>query len=408
MESNLSVTTWTDCSATPPAFLFLPQDAKLTQEYNACWLVTSIFGVYASTVTTARNEFSMAYDAKTLVKRISDLRDMSISDRQIRELYGLKDVSYWTLANARKQLRGLKHFEECVQPYCYRPFDFRFVFYHGAVCERLRSEVMQHMRRTNIALLTHRPQSPSDFTYIYCTNMIGDQCVAANKTGGGGNSFQFPLFLLPPEKVAQRNLHAEAGSRLNITAGFLKALADKLGLLPSAAFGLPNGLTPEDVFQYSYALFHSPSYRRRYRELLKIDFPRLPLTSSRDLLCTLSAIGSELVALHLLESAKLDKAISTYAGPANPEVEMVSWSKNSVWVDKAQTTGFKGVREEVWNFHIGGYQVCEKWLKDRKGRTLSKDDIAHYQKIVVALSETIRLMEKIDEVIDKHGGWPLK
>ena len=77
-----------------------------------------------------------------------------------------------------------------------------------------------------------------------------------------------------------------------------------------------------------------------------------------------------------------------------------------MWVDKAQTIGFKGVREDVWNFHIGGYQVCEKWLKDRKGRTLSKDDIAHYQKIVVALAETIRLMKEIDEVIEQHGGWP--
>ncbi len=350
----------------------------------------------------------MAYDAKTMVKRISDLRDMSISDQQIRELYGLKDVSYWTLANARKQLRGLKHFEEFVQPYCYRPFDFRFVFYHGAVCERLRSEVMQHMKRTNIALLTHRPQSPSEFTYIYCTNMIGDQCVAANKSGGGGNSFQFPLFLFPPEQMAQRDLHAEADRRLNITPAFLKALGDKLGLLPSTPFGLPNGCTPEDVFQYSYAVFHSPSYRRRYVELLKLDFPRLPLTSSRDLFRTLSRIGSELVALHLLESPKLDKAIATYTGPASPEVEKTSYAGDTVWLDKAQTRGFCGVPETVWNFQIGGYQVCEKWLKDRKGRTLSRDDIAHYQKIIVALSETIRRMEEIDELIDKHGGWPLK
>jgi hypothetical protein len=89
-----------------------------------------------------------------------------------------------------------------------------------------------------------------------------------------------------------------------------------------------------------------------------------------------------------------------------PIVEKISWSRDTVWVDKAQTTGFQGVREDVWNFHIGGYQVCEKWLKDRKGRILTKDDLAHYQKIVVALSETIRLMAEIDTVIEHHGGWP--
>jgi hypothetical protein len=88
------------------------------------------------------------------------------------------------------------------------------------------------------------------------------------------------------------------------------------------------------------------------------------------------------------------------------EVEKVSWSNDTVWIDKAKTTGFRSVPESVWNFHVGGYQVCEKWLKDRKGRTLSKEDIAHYHKIIVALSETIRLMAEIDRVIDQHGGWP--
>jgi hypothetical protein len=98
--------------------------------------------------------------------------------------------------------------------------------------------------------------------------------------------------------------------------------------------------------------------------------------------------------------------IGEFTGGRNPEVEKVSWSKNTVWINKPQTTGFNGVREDVWNFHIGGYQVCEKWLKDRKGRKLSKNDIAHYQKIEVALAETIRLMREIDEAIEQHGGWP--
>ena len=112
------------------------------------------------------------------------------------------------------------------------------------------------------------------------------------------------------------------------------------------------------------------------------------------------------MALHLMESAILNMPITTYNGPRNPAVESVSYANGTVWLDKKQKVGFAGVPEAVWNFHIGGYQVCEKWLKDRKGRTLTKDDIAHYQKIVVALSETIRLMNEIDETIEKHGGWP--
>ena len=119
-------------------------------------------------------------------------------------------------------------------------------------------------------------------------------------------------------------------------------------------------------------MFHSPGYRSRYAEFLKIDFPRLPLTGNLELFRALARLGGELVALHLLESPTLDHPITEFIGSRNPEVEKPSWSQDTVWVDKRQTTGFKGVPEDVWNFHIGGYQVCEKWLKDRKGRTLSR------------------------------------
>jgi predicted helicase len=162
----------------------------------------------------------------------------------------------------------------------------------------------------------------------------------------------------------------------------------------------------EDALHYIYAVVHSPRYRARYANFLKIEFPRIPSPPFLNLTRRLCRLGGELVALHLLESPKVNRFITEFSGSRAPGVEKVSWSGDTVWLDKAQTTGFKGVPEEVWNFHIGGYQVCEKWLKDRKGRRLSKDDIAHYQKIVVSLSETIRLMKEIDEVIEEHGGWP--
>src|ERR1017187_5638013 len=107
-----------------------------------------------------------------------------------------------------------------------------------------------------------------------------------------------------------------------------------------------------------------------------------------------------------MESPKLNTPITEFIGGKNPEVEKISYSDNTVWIDKAKTVGFGGVSEAVWNFHIGGFQGGDKWLKDRKGRALSKDDIAHYHKIVVPLHETIPLMREIDEVIEEHGGWP--
>jgi len=192
----------------------------------------------------------------------------------------------------------------------------------------------------------------------------------------------------------------------NFSPRFLALLAKTLGLTQEAKHGIPRGLTPESIFHYIYGILHSPSFRSRYSEFLKIDFPRVPLTESSALFGALAQLGGELVALHLLRSDNLEKPIATFVGLANPEVEKVSHVQETVWLDKAQTRGFKGVPDAVWNFQIGGYQVCEKWLKDRKGRTLSKADIAHYQKIVVALSETIRLMQEIDAVVDRYGGWP--
>jgi predicted helicase len=191
---------------------------------------------------------------------------------------------------------------------------------------------------------------------------------------------------------------------------FLDMVSKRIGLPVIDGCGdFRKNLGIEDLLDYIVAILHSPSYRTRYVDPLSRDFPRVPLTSSIDLFRGLAKLGGELVSLHLLESDKLNKHITKWFGQTpSSEVEKVTYSDDTVWINKSKTEGFKGISENVWNFHIGGYQVCEKWLKDRKGRKLSKEDIEHYQKIVVALNETIRIMKEIDEVIDKHGAWPIK
>jgi hypothetical protein len=167
---------------------------------------------------------------------------------------------------------------------------------------------------------------------------------------------------------------------------------------------------PEDIFHYMYAVFHSPTYRTRYAEFLKIDFPRLLLTSNLDFFRALCSLGERLMGLHLME--KTGKITTRYPEPGNNVVEKIEHTfpanepeKSRVWISKTQY--FEGVAPEVWEFRIGGYQVCAKWLKDRKGRRLEFNDIQHYQRIVAALGETIALMEQIDEAIEDHGGWPI-
>jgi predicted helicase len=182
-------------------------------------------------------------------------------------------------------------------------------------------------------------------------------------------------------------------------------LAEKLKLPQTQPHGLPEGVTPEDIFHYAYAVFHSPTYRQRYAEFLKIDFPRLPLTSDVKLFRALAVKGAELVALHLLESPKVKDIDPQFCGKGDNSVEKVQYTDTDhrVWVNANQY--FVGVPKNVWGFHVGGYQPCQKWLKDRKGRKLTYDDMQHYRKIVVAQAETIRLMVEIDAVIPK---WPLE
>jgi predicted helicase len=178
-----------------------------------------------------------------------------------------------------------------------------------------------------------------------------------------------------------------------------------LNLPQTKPHDLPQGISPDDIFHYAYAVFHSPSYRKRYAESLKIDFPHLPLTGDPKLFASLAEKGKELAALHLMESSKLGGSITTFPENGDNVVDKVQYSNSDqcVWINKTQFFG--GVPKIVWDFYIGGHQVCEKWLKERKGRKLDYDDIQNYQKIIVVLNETIHLMEEIDTIIP---GWPIK
>jgi len=286
---------------------------------------------------------------------------------------------------------------------------------------------MRHMvLGPNVALLTHRPQSPRAFTYAFCTRLIGDQCVAANKVTGGGNSFEFPLYLYEDGQALSRLIGGQAGGDApprrspNLAPEFTADISRRVRMtyVSDGIGDLQTTFGPEDVFHYIYAVFHAPTYRSRYAEFLKADFPRVPLTSDPDVFRRLCALGAELTALHLLESRLVaDPAISypmpgdntvargfpRYVPPGEPELGTgAPIQEGRVYINQRQY--FDPVEPDVWGFHVGGYQVCEKWLKDRRGRRLSYNDLLHYKQIVLALRETIRLMREIDEAIPE---WPI-
>lgn len=393
---------WLMLNPQPRNFFFVPKDFSSEEEYRSGWSVSDAFAVWQNGLKTDRDELFFDFEKDTLNQRMRQFYAPKL-EPQFREQYQVVGSSSYDIEARRL---ATKFSEANIRRCLYRPMDVRWLYYEPNLTSRPAEKVMKHMLGgPNLGLIATR-QTQEKWDVLATNSLCGHKSCAAYDI----NSL-FPLYL------QEHSLSFDLGctgigtaqsftKRPNLSAGFLKAFAATLQVPQNGAHGLPAGLTPEDIFHYAYAVFQSPVYRSRYAAFLKIDFPRLPLTGNLELFRALARLGGALIALHLLESPKLTQPITEFIGGRHPKVEKISWARDTVWVDKAQTAGFQGVRDDVWNFHIGGYQVCEKWLKDRKGRMLSQDDIAHYQKIVVALSETIRLMAEIDRVIDEHGGWP--
>ena len=390
---------WQLLEPTPALYLFVPQSDSLKAEYEAWLSLTEVMPVNGAGYITARDKLVIDFERDVLVERIRVFNSSRLSDEALLKAFGVADKKGWSARRARAELKHVDIPKRVIRTN-YRPFDSRWIFFDSTLVWGRSWPTMQHVigYPRNLTLLATRMTKDQWDVWVART-VSSHKAMSAYDT----NSI-FPLYLVDHSDGSQRSLANEQG--LNLSGRFLKSLAGTLGLQQGGAHSVPVGLTPEGIFHYLYAVFHSPGYQSRYEGFLKHDFPRLPLTGDLELFRALARLGNELVDLHLVESSKLSHPITELTGGQNPEVEKLSYSKNTVWLDKAQTTGFMGVPEAVWNFHIGGYQVCAKWLKDRKGRTLTRDDIGHYQKIVVALNGSIRLMQEIDEVIKRHGGWP--
>jgi hypothetical protein len=403
-SKNSATTTWSVLKPTSPHFFFVPKDFSSGAEYESFPSLAEAFSVFQNGLKTDRDDLFFDFNRDELEQRIRKFYGKKY-DAEFVEQFGIHASSSYDIEARRDQTRfAPTKIQQCL----YRPFDFRWLYYDPDLTSRPASKVMRHqLAGKNIALVCLRQTRRSEEgTFFVSQNLINKDAVSLFDIGT-----VFPLFLydetLAFDVGQKENGFAHGQSkRPNLAQSFLTIVATALQLPQKGAHGLPADLTPEDIFHYVYAVFHSPGYRCRYAEFLKIDFPRLPLTGSLELFRALARLGGELIGLHLMESPALDKTSSEFIGGRAPEIEKVQWSENTVWLDKSKTTGFRGVPEEVWDFHIGGYQVCEKWLKDRKGRNLTADDRRHYQKIIVALSETIWLMKEVDAVIEKHGGWP--
>ena len=396
--------TWQPLMPRPGLLMLRPEDSSRRQEYETFTPLPALMGANgdpAPGIVTTHDDFAISWSAQDMATKVADFLETS-NEAEARARFRLCGQPQWSYTRAKAELQR-SNWQSATNVVAYRPFDQRWTVYnrHVAVHQRLR--VTRHfLGHNNIGLCVGKAGQvvgAGAWNLVSCTRHPVD----LNYFYRGGACL-FPLYLVPEsedENAATPSQH----SKINIDHKFLNQ------------GGVKN--TPEAALGFIYAILHAPSYRSRYAEFLKVEFPRIPSTTNQGLFTALAQLGGELMALHLLESPASHPLITTYTGPPTPKVGRVGWMDGVVWLDAAKsnaregqrakipgTVGFHGVPEEVWDFHVGGYQVCYKWLKDRKGRTLSQEDILHYQRIIVALNKTIHIMAQIDELIDTHGGWP--
>ena len=417
---DITTTEWTTLDPQSPFYLFTPQRIDLQTEYEVGWRVVDILPVNSTGVKTHRDHFAVDFDEASLRTRIRDFIDLSIPDDEIAEKYDLQDTGDWKLKARRRSLAADSHWRSYFTRCLYRPFDIRAYFHSEDVVDRSRQEIMHHMLTgKNIALATTRSvEIGRGWEHVLCSNtIIQHHTVSLKET-----NYLFPLYLYPNPHSVGRGLFdldatedgtAPATSRQpNLSATFIAAIMSKLNLrfLQDGRGDLLETFGPEDIFDYLYAIFHSPTYRTRYAEFLKANFPRLPLTSNVDLFRELSLLGARLVALHVMEQN--GSALPSYPITGSNMVEKIEYrvpsselEQGRIFINKVQY--FDGVPSTVWEFYIGGYQVCHKWLKDRKGQVLTYEGIQRYRCLVATLMETISLMEQIDSVIEEYEGWPI-
>jgi predicted helicase len=333
------------------------------------------------------------FELDKLHKRIEEFIDLQITDEQISTIYDLKDTRDWKLSLKRLSLNKNLKWESYFTTYLYRPFDKRFYYHHKDIVELTKHEVMRNLQFDNLALILCRQQKQIGFHHCFVSQNIGDgNSISINSRE---RSYYFPLYIYPDTENQQTNLFIEKTP--NLSPNFLETIKNKLGKTP----------TPEAIFYYAYAIFHSPTYRSRYAEFLKIDFPRLPLTSNQELFNSLTSKGEELVNLHLMKSPTLNNLITTFANQGNNQVTEVTYNSELQRIYINKQNYFTDIPQHIWEFKIGGYQVLDKWLKDRKNanRILSEAEINHYQQIIFVLTETLGLMQEIDSLIP---GFPIE
>ncbi|MBN8572417.1 MAG: N-6 DNA methylase [Candidatus Kapabacteria bacterium] len=389
-SNSLSSINWQRIEPTEDRYYFKDINALKQLSYNEFIPINLMFMTSGAGVQTKRDNVFVDFDKFKLENRINSILSKTISDTEVISL-NIKNSSSYRLV---EKIDNSKYQKIYIKKYNYRVFDDRFIYYDKDLLGRAFYSTMKHLLYDNISLLTSKQQSSFDFQHSFITKQLTDHNSISLQTSEATHAF--PLYLYP--ETSNQEIIGGAMDRVpNFNAEIVQQIADKLGMkFTNEKESTKNTFAPIDILDYIYAVLHSPTYREKYKEFLKIDFPRVPYPKDKATFAKLVKLGGQIREIHLLESAVVENYITQYPIDGNNMVGKVKYHDGKVYINESQY--FDNVPLIAWEFYIGGYQPAQKWLKDRKDRALDFDDILHYQKIIVALSETARLMKEIDRI----------
>ena len=410
-ENSLKSISWKSLNPTEPYFFFVEKDFSEQSSHKKGFKIVDLFNDSNSGVKTDRDKLFYDSNKKELENRFKILLSNELSSSFIEE-YSVKDSGSYKITSAIKKV---KYDEKNIQNSCYRPFDKSWTYYDPQLISRPAQKAMVHFNgHLNVGLVLGRQGQVighMQWNLIFCINSLADYNIFYR---GGG--YVFPLYLYPNNK-GQQTIGQTVERTSNLNAEIVKQIADTLGLtFTNEKETINDTFAPIDILDYIYAVLHSPTYREKYKEFLKIDFPRVPYPKDKNIFWQLVNLGGTIRQIHLLESPIVEKYITQYPEDGDNIVRKIRFLPyayettipdengelnypdylGAVYINDTQF--FADVPVSAWEFYIGGYQPAQKWLKDRKDRKLEFEDILHYQKIIVALTETNRLMKEINKI----------
>lgn len=390
---------WKRVQPKAPMFFFVPKDDSMEDEYAKGFGVDELFAVSSVGIVTTRDHFLVCDSRDEVALRMSDL--INLTEEELRRKYKLRDSRDWTIARAKADVGGSVDDSKIVR-LNYRPFDTKFLYYTGAtngIVAWPRCHSSRHLYiPANLALLTCRQSATGEWTLVGITQSefgttgesgLVDDCRVSNRTKE--RTYCFPLYVVGEADPFSAGT-SDAGTKPNFRPGILAKIEAALG----------EKAAPQELFDYIYAVLHSPAYRSRYKEFLKAGFPRIPYPAAAGEYHRLAALGKELRGLHLMTDTAAWQLATTFPQPGDHRIAELRREGDKVFINDSEYFG--NVADVAWNLFIGGYQPAQKWLKDRRGSCLSFDDIDHYRRMIYALEQTDRVMREIDTPTDGQDG----